>query len=99
MSVRVHIYLEPAEDSVVWWAESPDVAGFYAADDDLQGLLVNAEAALREQLGEALAEAQGGVSWELVGQPPQEASDVEPRPDRGSHYVVVTSAPRGAVPA
>ena len=54
--------LEHTDRGVVWWAESPDIPGFYAAADDLISLRRHVTAALRdmgvdtavvEQLGDA----------------------------------------------
>ncbi len=45
-----HERVEPADP--VWWAESPDVPGFYATREQLIEVEQVAEAALREALSE-----------------------------------------------
>lgn len=106
MKVRVVVYLEAAETSLVWCAESPDVPGFYAADDDLQGLLVRVEQALID----ALAEDQGediveslNIDWRLVGTPASEGleitADVDDPPVGHATGSVVTTSRRPVVAA
>jgi hypothetical protein len=76
MDIRVLVHLEavPGEARLVWWAESPDVPGFSALDDDLPGLMVRTEIALGDQLsGEALM-----LHYELVS---DEASTDNPAPE------------------
>jgi predicted RNase H-like HicB family nuclease len=51
MTVELIIHLEAAEDEAVWWAESPDVAGFTAAGSSLSELRRRAHAALTEITG------------------------------------------------
>lgn len=52
MNIELMLHLERAEDRVVWWAETADVAGFSAAADTLVELRERARAALLEIVGE-----------------------------------------------
>jgi hypothetical protein len=76
MDVRVLVHLEtvPGDQRLAWWAESPDVPGFSALDDDLPSLIVRTNLALEE----LLEDRQPIVSFELVSDPPR--SD-NPAPD------------------
>lgn len=61
MRVRMKLHVELADAAPVWWAESPDLAGFTAAANDL--------AELRRLIREELDERSPDVAYseELVG--------------------------------
>lgn len=61
MDIRLVLHLESATEDVVWWGESPDVAGFTVSDVHLDVVLATA----RQALSEILA-ADGQVLGELV---------------------------------
>ncbi len=51
MQVTIVFHHEPIESGrLVWWAESPDVRGFYATREHFAETMQVAEAALREAL-------------------------------------------------
>jgi hypothetical protein len=53
--VTLKVYVETVGDSdfdIVWWCESDDVSGFYAAASNPTDLLRRAQDALREVLGD-----------------------------------------------
>lgn len=85
MEARVLVYLEPTDQGGgVWCAESPDVPGFYAAEDHLQQLLTRVEFALREIASEE-NDDDVTVHWELVGGPDTsspELAALDQQPDR-----------------
>ena len=81
MEIKVHIYLEPLGDPMrsVWWAESPELPGFYAAADHLPELLTRSEAAVREIVTEEYPDAgETSIRYCLMGGPP--ASEATPTP-------------------
>lgn len=51
MTVELLIHLEPAGAEVIWWAESPDFAGFSAAAASLSELRARATQAITEFAG------------------------------------------------
>lgn len=64
MSTQFLVHLEPADETgVVWWAETPSVAGLSVAANTLQDLYVLALEALETHLG---PEARLDVRFDLV---------------------------------
>jgi hypothetical protein len=72
--VLVHLEAIPGQPRLAWWAESPDVTGFSALDEDLPALMVRTEIVLRDLLGSRPFE----VHYELVA---DAASADNPAPD------------------
>jgi predicted RNase H-like HicB family nuclease len=72
MNVCVTVHLDIAEDGgapiFVWWAESADLEGFYAAAPTLAELEARCESALRELLPEERGEQLELLGFELAGQ-------------------------------
>jgi predicted RNase H-like HicB family nuclease len=52
MIVTLVIHEEQVDQSTMWWAESEDLPGFYAADATLPGLLARSRSAIEEILEE-----------------------------------------------
>ena len=46
-NVRLVMHLEATDGDVVWWTDSPDVAGLTAAADTLRDVLAAAESTVR----------------------------------------------------
>jgi hypothetical protein len=69
MRVRLLVHLESTPEGVVWWGESPDVAGFSVWSDRLNDLITRAAIALEDVLS-ADGRAFEGVDVELVGDRP-----------------------------
>lgn len=65
MDVTLRVRLERAVDKVVWWADSPELAGFSAAADSMGQLRDRARAAIVDILIERNEEL-GVVREELV---------------------------------
>ena len=60
MIVELHIRLEAGEGGeAIWWADSPQVPGFYVAEDSLPDLQARAKFALAEILPELLDSEEG----------------------------------------
>ena len=67
MSTHFAIHIEPTpEGGVVWWAETPAIAGLSVAADSLQELYPLALEAVEQHLG---AEARLDVRFDLVTAP------------------------------
>jgi predicted RNase H-like HicB family nuclease len=53
MKVQLELHLDVDDDrQFIWWAAAPEVAGFYAAADQLHDLLLQAEEALAATFAE-----------------------------------------------
>ena len=66
MTVIVHA--EPGrDDRLIWWAESPDLAGFSAAGDTLTELRIVAEHAVRELSADRIgASVACDIAWRFA---------------------------------
>lgn len=75
--IRLHIHLEPASPTggLVWWAESPDVPGFSATDEELQSLIIRSRIAIEDAYPE-LAPAE--FTFEMVLDEPTGSADFVP---------------------
>ncbi len=94
MDVHVLVHLDRADDDWVWWAESPEVPGFYAAESSLQALLIRAEWTLANVLAEQSGIEDVTFRHELVGAPPlSEGVQVVEDPDQnpGRRWPTVAS--------
>lgn len=105
VDVTVLVYLEPTDSgTLVWCAESPEVPGFYAADDSLNALLVRAEYALSEIFAEERPDSEFVIRWELVGGADSAAPELagleeQLDPGRSEGNKVVTSSSKPAFAA
>lgn len=53
-TVTIEVHVEAVDGAPVWWADSDDVDGFYAAADSMEQLRVQVIAALGELLGDTV---------------------------------------------
>lgn len=71
----VLVHMEMTDDGVVWWGETVDVPGFYAAADSLQELMTQTELAIAELRAEGEA-PEGELEFRLMGVPEESSNPV-----------------------
>jgi hypothetical protein len=90
MDVDLVVHIEPDEESksLIWWADSDDVPGFYAAGASLKDLQIHSMLALAQVFADA-SEMLGKVTYSLspdsgVSDNPVRQGDAEPSSSVGS---------------
>jgi predicted RNase H-like HicB family nuclease len=83
MNVTFAIHLEPADQDVVWWAETDGLPGFSAAAPTLRELRTLIEEAVRLHLG-----TDAEIGLELITEVPASNADA-PRSLEGAPVVAV----------